>query len=344
MTEVVPRDVAHPVVLSAGGVVTPRAPKWESSSVQIWRHLNEIPQDLGPTVVSVGNFDGVHRGHQHVLQRARAKAGELGIDTVVVVTFDPHPIAVLRPEHAPPTLTSIDARLALLEQQDVDAVLVLPFDREIAAWGPEVFVDQVIVGPLHARAVVVGANFRFGSRAAGDVAMLKEAGEVRGFSAEGVPLDGGPQVWSSTYVRNCLAAGDVAGAAEALGRPFTVRGVVVRGDQRGRELGFPTANVPTPAGEAAPCDGVYAGRLTRRDTGETFPAAISVGTNPTFAGVRERRVESYVLDRTDLELYGVQVEVSFVEHLRGMVAFEGIDALVETMRDDVRRAREILGA
>ena len=137
--------------------------------------------------------------------------------------------------------------------------------------------------------------------------------------AEGVPLDGGPQVWSSTYVRTCLATGDVAGAAEALGRPFTVRGVVVRGDKRGRELGFPTANVPTSALSAAPADGVYAGWLRRTDTGETLPAAISVGTNPTFDGERERRVESYVLDRDDLELYDVEVEVSFVERLRGMV-------------------------
>ena len=199
------------------------------------------------------------------------------------------------------------------------------------------------MGALHAKAVVVGANFRFGNRAAGDCATLREAGATRDFSVEGITLDGGPQVWSSTYVRNCLAAGDVAGAAEALGRPFSVRGTVVKGDERGRELGFPTANVPT-RGVAAPADGVYAGRLTRLDTGEEFPAAISVGTNPTFDGERERRVESYVLDRTDLELYGVEVEVTFVERLRGMVRFEGVEKLVETMHDDVRRAREILGA
>jgi riboflavin kinase/FMN adenylyltransferase len=191
---------------------------------------------------------------------------------------------------------------------------------------------------------VVGANFRFGNRAAGDCATLREAGESRDFVVEGIMLDGGPQVWSSTYVRNCLAAGDVAGAAEALGRPFTVRGTVVKGDERGRELGFPTANVPMNGAVAAPADGVYAGRLTRLDTGEEYPAAISVGTNPTFDGERERRVESYVLDRTDLELYGVEVEVAFVERLRGMIRFDGVDKLVETMHDDVRRAREILGA
>ena len=152
-------------------------------------------------------------------------------------------------------------------------------------------------------------------------------------------------MWSSTYVRNCLAAGDVEGAAEALGRPFTVRGEVVRGDERGRDLGFPTANVPTTGMHAAPADGVYAGWLRRLDgEHEALPAAISVGTNPTFEGERERRVESYVLDRDDLELYGVPVEISFVAKLRGMKRFDSVEQLVETMADDVRRAREVLGA
>jgi riboflavin kinase/FMN adenylyltransferase len=306
--------------------------------------MTEVPGDLGRTVVTIGNFDGVHLGHQHVVRRAVEVAGEVGVSDVVAVTFDPHPIAVLRPEHAPPTLTTIDERLALLDEAGVDDVLVVPFSREIAAWTPEEFIDRIVVGALHAKAVVVGANFRFGNRAAGDCATLREAGESRDFVVEGIMLDGGPQVWSSTYVRNCLAAGDVAGAAEALGRPFTVRGTVVKGDERGRELGFPTANVPMNGAVAAPADGVYAGRLTRLDTGEEYPAAISVGTNPTFDGERERRVESYVLDRTDLELYGAEVEVAFVERLRGMIRFDGVDKLVETMHDDVRRAREILGA
>jgi riboflavin kinase/FMN adenylyltransferase len=295
-------------------------------------------------VVTIGNFDGVHLGHQHVVRRAVEVSREVGVDDVVAVIFDPHPIAVLRPEHAPPTLTTIDERLALLEAAGIDDVLVVPFSREIAAWTPEDFIDRIVVGALHAKVVVVGANFRFGNRAAGDCATLREAGASRDFGVEGITLDGGPQVWSSTYVRNCLAAGDVAGAAEALGRPFTVRGTVVKGDERGRELGFPTANVPMDASAAAPADGVYAGHLKRLDTGEEYPTAISVGTNPTFDGERERRVESYVLDRDDLELYGVEIEVAFVERLRGMVRFDGVDKLVETMHDDVRRAREILGA
>ncbi|WP_109509916.1 bifunctional riboflavin kinase/FAD synthetase [Nocardioides speluncae] len=314
--------------------------------MRVWRSIAEVPADLGRTTVTIGNFDGVHLGHQHVVRRAREVATEVaagvGSERVVVVTFDPHPIAVLRPEHAPPTLSTIEDRLALLEKAGADDALVIPFDREVAGWSPEEFIDRILVGALHANAVVVGANFRFGNRAAGDVATLREAGESRDFAVEGIALDGGPQVWSSTYVRNCLAAGDVEGAAEALGRPFTVTGTVVEGDKRGRELGFPTANVPTTGVAAAPADGVYAGWLRRLDTGVRYPAAISVGTNPTFDGERERRVESYVLDRTDLELYGVEVEVSFTARLRGMVRFEGVDALIDTMKDDVVRTREIL--
>lgn len=309
----------------------------------VWRSIEEVPADLGPTVVTIGNFDGVHLGHQHVVRRAREVAAERGLDTVVAVTFHPHPFAVLRPEHAPMTLTSIDDRVALLGEAGIDDVLVLPFDREIAAWSPEEFIDRVLVGALRATAVVVGANFRFGNKAAGDVALLTAAGVERGFAVAGVALDGGPQVWSSTYVRACVSSGDVEGAAEALGRPFSVHGIVVEGDKRGRALGFPTANVPATEVAAVPADGVYAGWLRRLDTGERFPAAISVGTNPTFDGKRERRVESYVLDRDDLELYGVEVEVCFCHHLRGMEKFDGIDALVVQMHDDVRRTRELIG-
>ena len=311
--------------------------------MRIWRSLGDVPADLGRTVVTIGNFDGVHLGHQHVIRRAREVAADLGVERVVAVTFNPHPIAVLRPEHAPPTLTTVEARVELLGAAGVDDVLVLPFTRDIAGWSPERFIEEILVDALHARAVVVGANFRFGNRAAGDVGTLRFEGGRHDFVTVGIALDGGPQVWSSTYIRNCLAAGDVEGATEALGRPFTVRGEVVKGEQRGRELGYPTANVPTYGMHAAPADGVYAGWLRRLDDGtEPLPAAISVGTNPTFAGERERRVESYVLDRDDLELYGVAVEVSFVARLRGMVRFESIDDLVATMGDDVARAHLVL--
>jgi riboflavin kinase / FMN adenylyltransferase len=309
--------------------------------VQIWRSLDEVRGDLRRTAVVIGNFDGVHLGHQHVVRVAREAADAEGLE-VVAVTFDPHPMAVLRPDHAPTIITDIETRAELLAAVGVDDILALPFDREMASWSPEEFARRVLAETLHAAVVVVGANFRYGSRAAGDVATLTASGKELGFRAVGVALDGGPQVWSSTYVRTCLAAGDVAGAAEALGRPFTIRGAVVRGEQRGRQLGFPTANVPTRELTAAPADGVYAGWLRRLDTGERFPAAISVGTNPTFDGERERRVESYALDRDDLELYDVEVEVSFVDRIRGMVRFDGVEALVETMHDDVRRAHEIL--
>jgi riboflavin kinase/FMN adenylyltransferase len=309
--------------------------------VHVWRTVADLPADVGPTVVVIGNFDGVHRGHRSVIGRARALADERGI-ALVAVTFDPHPMAVLRPEHAPSMLTSLHERALLLAECGVDHVFALPFSREIAAWTPDEFVDRILVDGLRAAVVVVGANFRYGSRASGDVATLRASGERRGFDVEGMPLDGGPQVWSSTYIRTCLTTGDVAGAAEALGRLYAVRGVVVEGDRRGRELGYPTANVPLPPGKAAPADGVYAGWLSRADTGERYPAAISVGTNPTFAGERDRRVEAYALDRDDLELYGVEVEIAFVDLLRGMVRFDGIGPLLATMADDVRRTRELL--
>jgi riboflavin kinase/FMN adenylyltransferase len=279
------------------------------------------------------------------VRRAREVADERHLP-VVAVTFDPHPMAVLRPDHAPTTLTTIDERAALLGDAGADAVLAMPFDRDVAGWSPEEFIDRILVGVLHASGVVVGANFRFGHRAAGDVALLTAVGTARGFTTEGIDLDGGPMVWSSTYVRTCLAAGDVAGAAEALGRPVTVRGVVARGDQRGRELGFPTANVPTGAAASVPADGVYAGWLRRLDTGDRFPAAISVGTNPTFDGERERRVEAYVIGRDDadddLDLYDVEVEVEFAERLRGMARFDSVEELVAQMKDDVSRTRELL--
>jgi riboflavin kinase/FMN adenylyltransferase len=297
--------------------------------------LDEIPAGFGPSVVVIGNFDGVHRGHVHVLRTAAAEANGRH---VVAITFDPHPMAVLRPEHAPSMLTGVEDRAGLLAAAGADAVFALPFSREVAAWTPDEFIDRVLVSGLGAAVVVVGANFRFGARASGDVESLRSHG---GFEVIAVPLEGGPQVWSSTYIRQCLAAGDVEGAAEALGRDYAVSGLVVKGDQRGRELGYPTANVPV--GEAAvPADGVYAGWLTRADTGERFPAAISVGTNPTFAGQRERRVEAYALDRDDLELYGVRVEIAFHARIRGMVAFDGVEALIDTMRGDVERTRELL--
>ena len=311
--------------------------------MQVWRSLDDIPAGQR-SVVTVGNFDGVHRGHARVLRSAREVAGSFDHSPeVVAVTFDPHPMQVLLPERAPVRLTDIDQRAQLLLAAGADRVLVLPFDRDIAGWKPEEFVRRVLVDALGAQTVVVGENFRFGAKAAGDVATLRELGDRYGFVVEALGLGGGARPWSSTAVRQCLGEGDVAGAAEILGRPHSVSGVVVEGEHRGRELGYPTANVPTDGLTAVPIDGVYAGWLRRLDAPDApwQPAAISVGTNPTFGGV-QRRVESYVLDRDDLELYGVRVEVAFVERLRGQVRYESVDELVTQMRDDVDRARELL--
>jgi riboflavin kinase/FMN adenylyltransferase len=295
--------------------------------------------------VTIGNFDGVHLGHRHVVGTAHDLAAELGGLPVVAVTFDPHPMTVIRPDKAPEPITSVEERTALLAAAGADAVLVLAFTPDLADQSAEVFAETVIFGALHAAGVVVGENFRFGHRAAGDVALLRRLGEQHGAEIVGLPLDGaGERAWSSTYIRESLASGDVRSASEALGRAFSLHGRVVRGEQRGRELGYPTANVPVSSSRTAvPADGVYAGWLRRLDRADApwWPAAISVGTNPTFDGT-DRRVESYVLDRTDLELYDDLVEVVFVERLRGMVKFDSVDALVAQMAADVDQARRLL--
>ena len=312
--------------------------------MRIWRSLDEVPEDLGHTVVTIGNFDGVHQGHVEVLAHARQVADRLDLGHVVAVTFDPHPIAVLRPEHAPVMLSTIETRAELLAQAGADDLLVVPFTHEVARWTPERFAEEILVDTLHAAAVVVGANFRFGHRASGDVATLREVGVANEFMVEGIALGGGPQVWSSTYVRACLAGGDVEGAAEALGRAYSVRGVVGRGDGRGRGLGWPTANLAAADLTAVPQDGVYAGWLRVLPDGEPLPVAISVGRNPTFAGERERRVESYVIDGPDdLDLYDQEVEVEFVAHLREQKRFDDADQLSAAIEQDVRDTRAVLG-
>lgn len=306
-----------------------------------WTGLDQVPPGFGPSVVSVGVFDGVHRGHRAVVSAAVARARELGA-RAVVVTFEPNPLAVLRPELAPPVLSTLEHRVALLERLDVDAVLVLPFTAALAAQSPEDFVTDVLLGALRATAVVVGENFRFGHRATGDVALLRRMGSERGFEVDGFALTGeGEATWSSTFVRERLAEGDVEGAAHVLGRAHRLEGPVVHGDQRGRTIGYPTANLGLPAEAAVPADGVYAGWLTRAD-GTRLPAAISIGTNPTFDGT-QRRVEAYVLDRDDLELYDEHVAVDFVARLRETLRFDGVGPLVEQMGRDVERSREILG-
>ncbi len=311
----------------------------------VWHDVSEIPPDLPPTVVTIGNFDGVHLGHRHVIERARGVAAEWNGSPVVCVTFDPHPLAVIAPDKAPQLLSALAERLGLMEQAGAQAALVLRFTPAMAQLSAEDFVTDVVLDALRAAAVVVGENFRFGHRAQGDVGLLREMCAARGVIVVALPLDGArDRTWSSTYVRRCISDGDVEAAARALGRLFGIRGYVVRGDQRGRELGYPTANVPVSITRTAvPADGVYAGWLRSLDypASPFLPAAISVGTNPTFDGA-ERRVESYVLDRTDLELYGVRVEVLFQKRLRGMVRFDSIDDLVDQMKQDVDQARDLL--
>ncbi|MGO8956371.1 MAG: bifunctional riboflavin kinase/FAD synthetase [Streptosporangiaceae bacterium] len=313
--------------------------------MQRWHGLDDVPAQWGRSVVTIGDFDGVHRGHQRIVARAVDVAAELGLP-VVVITFDPHPDEVIRPGSHPPLLCTARRRSELLAGLGVAAVCVLPFTLEFSQLKPDEFVRAVLADRLHAAAVVVGENFRFGHKAAGDVALLAELGEKYDFAAEGVPLltENGVTI-SSTAIRARLADGDVRGAAHYLGRPHRVEGVVVRGHQRGRALGFPTANLQTPPHTAIPADGVYAGWLASLDPDGSelvrWPAAISVGTNPTFDG-RERTVEAYALDRDDLDLYGVYVAVDFTERLRDTLKFGSVEELVAQMRQDVAQARRLL--
>jgi riboflavin kinase/FMN adenylyltransferase len=318
-----------------------------NEQMQRWHGLDDVPAGWGRSVITIGEFDGVHRGHQRIVRHAMEAAAELGLP-VVVITFDPHPDEVVRPGSHPPLLCTATRRSHLFAGLGVDAVCVLPFTLEFSRLGPDEFVRAVLVDQLHAARVVVGENFRFGHKAAGDVALLAEMGEKYDFTAEGVPLltENGVTI-SSTGIRAMLASGDVVGAAHDLGRPHRVEGVVVRGQQRGRSLGFPTANLQTPPHTAIPADGVYAGWLVSLDSAgletERWPAAISVGTNPTFDG-RERTVEAYALDRDDLDLYGTQVAVEFVARLRATLKFSSVADLIEQMHVDVDDSRRLLTA
>ncbi len=315
--------------------------------MQRWHGLDDVPAQWGRSVVTIGEFDGVHRGHQRIVEHATTAAAQLGLP-VVVVTFDPHPDEVVRPGSHPPMLCTAGRRSQLLAGLGVDAVCVLPFTLEFSRLTPDEFVRVVLVDRLHAARVIVGEDFRFGHKAAGDAALLSQLGEKYDFTAEGVPLltENGVRI-SSTGIRERLERGDVAGAAYDLGRPHRVEGVVVRGHQRGRALGFPTANLETLPHTAIPADGVYAGWLTLLVAGgteaERWPAALSVGTNPTFDG-QERTVEAYALDRDDLDLYGAHVAVDFTARLRATVKFSSVDDLVTQMRIDVGDARRLLTA
>ncbi|MDF6045233.1 bifunctional riboflavin kinase/FAD synthetase [Streptomyces sp. JH14] len=313
--------------------------------MQRWRGLEDIPQDWGRSVVTIGSYDGVHRGHQLIIGRAVERARELGVPSVVV-TFDPHPSEVVRPGSHPPLLAPHHRRAELMAELGVDALLILPFTTEFSKLAPTDFIVKVLVDKLHAQVVIEGPNFRFGHRAAGNVELLREFGATYDYGVEVIDLyvtgeAGGGEPFSSTLTRRLVAEGDVAGAAEILGRPHRVEGIVVRGAQRGRDLGFPTANVETLPHTAIPADGVYAGWLNA--SGEAMPAAISVGTNPQFDGT-ERTVEAYAIDRVGLDLYGLHVSVDFLAYVRGMQKFDSIDDLLVAMAADVKRASELVAA
>lgn len=311
----------------------------------VYRDPGEVPADFGPSVVAIGKFDGVHTGHRAVIDRARVEAADGA--KVVAVTFDRNPLSVLRPEKCPPDVIGPHQKLELLERAGVDATLLLTFDEALAAVPADVFVRRILVEALAARTVLVGRDFRFGAGGAGDPDLLVRMGAEHGFRVDVVDdvraVHADRRV-SSTWIREALAAGDIATASRLLGRAPSVWGEVVHGLKRGRALGYPTANLSADLEGFVPADGVYAGWLvdaegTRR---VSYPAAISIGTNPTFDDVHHRQVEAYVLDETGLDLYGHHVEVRFVERVRGMVAFEGIDALLVQMADDVERTRQIL--
>lgn len=311
--------------------------------MQRWRGLEDIPEGWGRSVVTIGSYDGVHRGHQLIIGKAVERARQLGVPAVVV-TFDPHPSEVVRPGSHPPLLAPHHRRAQLMADLGVDAVLVLPFTKEFSQLAPAEFVVKVLVDKLHARTVVEGPNFRFGHKAAGTVETLTELGRTYDYEVQVVDLfargdAGGGAPFSSTLTRNLVAEGDVRGAAEVLGRPHRVEGVVVRGARRGHELGFPTANVETLPHTAIPADGVYAGWLTAG--GEAMPAAISVGTNPQFDGV-DRTVEAYAIDRTGLDLYGLHAAVDFLAYLRGQEKFPDLETLLARMREDVESSRALV--
>jgi len=297
----------------------------------------------GGSAVTIGAYDGVHLGHRHLLAELRRQAAARHL-TSVVVTFDRHPATVVRPQSAPPILTDREQKLELLASAGIDRTLVVPFDEARAKETAEEFVLEVLVGALGARLVVVGEDFHFGHRRAGNVALLAEMGSRHGFDVVGMALeeDGSRQAVSSTRIRELLAGCDVAGAAELLGRPHQVRGVVVHGDGRGgSELDFPTANIAVPDGVARPGEGIYACWYERPD-GSVHPAAASLGRNPTFHVAAEPVLEVFLLDFSG-DLYGEPARVSFVTHLREERHFDSIEALVTQMNADVAATRAALG-
>lgn len=291
------------------------------------------------SLVCIGIFDGVHRGHQALISEAKHYANEAGL-RLTICTFDPHPNAVVRPDQVIKLISDIDQRRELLTEYGVDHVEVVTFTRQLANLAPFDFSQEFLRDRLNAEIVVVGENFTYGRNISGDVETLREDGNQLGFSVKVFDLIRSNGTISSTRIRELLISGRVSAAAELLGRNFILTGHVVKGDQRGRDLGYPTANLEWSDELVVPADGVYAGYVNI--DGDRFPAAISVGTNPQFAG-KSQRVEAYVLDRTDLELYGVQIGVEFVDLLRPQEVFDSLEDYLAQISLDVIAISELLG-
>ena len=288
------------------------------------------------SVVVIGVFDGVHKGHQVLLNRAKEIAAGR---TIIALTFDPHPTTVFAPDRAPTMLTTLADRVELLKIHNADQVAVLKFNEKFAAMSPEDFVKSVLIGQLHVGAVVVGENFTYGHKAAGNVETLKQAGVENNFEVDIQELKKDFEVISSSRIRELVIKGNVEKARELLSRPHRLDGVVVHGEKRGREIGYPTANLGKIEGQTIPADGVYAGWLT---VGINFwPAAISIGTNPTFEGDRARQVEAYALDQEGLDLYDKNASIEFGWYLRPTVKFDSLDELLLQMKKDCDKAREL---
>ena len=315
--------------------------------MEVWRGLAAVPGNER-SVVAIGNFDGMHRGHARVVETCVQRAKKRGVDSVAL-TFDPHPSTVHRPGDPAPLIMSLPTRLDAMSTTGLDATLVAKYDPSLFSLTPEEFVSEYLVDRLGAVEVVVGEDFRFGRGNEGDVETLQRLGARYGFTVAmvtDVAADDGRR-WSSSWVRQLLAEGRVEEVAEVLGRPYRLVGVVQHGEKRGRRLGFPTANLDAGPGVLAPADGVYAGWLVRDVPGhdeaqEFLPAAISVGTNPQFDGA-VRTVEAHVLGRDDLDLYGQEVAVVFIKRLRGMQKFDDVEDLLAQMDEDLRQTAATLG-
>ncbi|WP_238654469.1 bifunctional riboflavin kinase/FAD synthetase [Rothia uropygialis] len=322
-----------------------------------FRSLDEIPEEFGPTAVTIGNFDGVHRGHARVIETVVSEAHSAGLQAVAI-SFDPHPALVHRPDVPHLPIMGLQDSLDLLEELGLDALVLLPYSLEFARETPEDFIRETFVEGLRAKKVVIGADVRFGRDNSGDLTTMQELGVEYGFEVvvvEDLSTDNDlnelhdedpHRRCSSTWIRELLAAGDVEAATHLLGRYHRMRGEVIHGAARGRELGFPTANMSPESDGLIPADGVYAGWL-HDEAGMRWPVAISVGSNPTFEGV-SRQVEAHVMGRPheeveDFDLYGQHVLLEFVAHLRPMVAYEGMDALIRQMSKDVDDAWRVLG-